>query len=222
MKKRQKNRFVTLWNEVSNTFTQIRKSELAPGMVQCKIQGRPGLVWREAASVDLKEIPTSHQPVGKMAHLTMNSGSLTTFDPAACQSGLVRAIRQLYPKGGLLPAPWADLHIDFGASPGSASFTIWRADVPMLFNAVCWSASVSDETFAAIERQYLSHSEKFPDIMSLFGTACHVAPPQTPWLATLLMPTLLYALPTKTLQDLIFTIAKLEQAAAAALVPTTA
>ena len=45
----------------------------------------------------------------------------------------------------------------------------------MLFNAVCWSPSASDEIFAIIERQYLSLSEYFQEVMSL---ASHVGPPQ--------------------------------------------
>lgn len=119
MKRKNKNPMVTLWDESSNTFTQIPKSELAPGMAQCKIQGRSGLVWREATSVDLKTTPSRNQPFKwEIVHLTVNSGSTTTFDPATCHPGWIQAIRQLYPKGGLLPAPWADLRIDFGASPG--------------------------------------------------------------------------------------------------------
>ncbi len=62
MKRKYKNPMVTLWDGSSNTFTQIPKSELAPGMVQCKIQGRSGLVWREATSVDLKKTPYRHPP----------------------------------------------------------------------------------------------------------------------------------------------------------------
>jgi len=62
MKKNHKNQFVTLWDEPSNTFTQIPKSELAPGMVQCKIDGRKGLVWREALSIKLKKTPFRHPP----------------------------------------------------------------------------------------------------------------------------------------------------------------
>lgn len=63
MKKRKhKNQFVTLWDEPSNTYTQIPKSELAPGMVQCHLQGRKGLVWREAASFDLSNSSYRHPP----------------------------------------------------------------------------------------------------------------------------------------------------------------
>jgi len=62
MKKKNKISMVTLWDMPSNTFTQIPKSELAPGMVQCKIQGRSGLVWREATSVNLEESEFRHPP----------------------------------------------------------------------------------------------------------------------------------------------------------------
>jgi hypothetical protein len=62
MKRKNKNLMVTLWDMPTNTFTQIPKSELAPGMVQCKIQGRSGLVWREATSVNLKNSPYRHPP----------------------------------------------------------------------------------------------------------------------------------------------------------------
>jgi hypothetical protein len=62
MKRKSKNLMVTLWDMPANTFTQIPKSELAPGMVQCKIQGRSGLVWREATSVNLKNSPYRHPP----------------------------------------------------------------------------------------------------------------------------------------------------------------
>lgn len=35
MKKSHKNPFVTFWDMPTDTSTQIPKSELAPGMVQC-------------------------------------------------------------------------------------------------------------------------------------------------------------------------------------------
>ncbi len=60
MKRKNKDQMVTLWDASSNTFTQIPKCELAPGMVQCKIQGRKGLVWREAVSINLNNTPYRH------------------------------------------------------------------------------------------------------------------------------------------------------------------
>lgn len=42
---------VTVWDRPSNTFTNIPKAELAPGMIQAKIDGRPGLVWVSAAGL---------------------------------------------------------------------------------------------------------------------------------------------------------------------------
>lgn len=62
MKRKHKNQFVTLWDEPSNTYTRIPKSELAPGMVQCHVQGRKSLVWREAASIDPGNSPYRHPP----------------------------------------------------------------------------------------------------------------------------------------------------------------
>lgn len=155
-----------------------------------------------------------------MIHLTLNSGSSTPFDPAACHRGQVRKLRSLYPKGGLLPNPWPDLRVDFGAMQGAASFAIWRADVPILMNAVCWSARHAAEAWSGIESHYLSLSEQFPEVMGLFGTASHLGPPEeTPWLATLLLPSLLHALPAAELQARMATIASMEQAMAAALIP---
>lgn len=156
----------------------------------------------------------------KVHHLTLNTGSLAAFDPADCHRGQVRDLRRLYPKGGGLPSPWQDLRIDFGDLPGGGvSFAIWRADVPMIMNVVCWSASHSAECFASIEHQYHSLSEKFPEAMSLFGTATHIEPPATPWLATLLLPSIFQALPMEALQAKLSTIAKLEQATAASMLP---
>lgn len=155
-----------------------------------------------------------------MIHLTLNTGSSTEFDPAACHTGRVKAIRRLYPKGGGLPSPWQDLRVDFGAIKGGASFCIWRADVPMLMNVVCWSARHSEALFAPLEKQYLSLSEQFPKVMAAFGTATHITPPESPWVATLLLPSLFQALPVTELQARLSTIAQLEQAAAAALIPT--
>lgn len=157
-----------------------------------------------------------------MIHLTLNTGSLSEFDPAACHRGHVRTIRRLFPKSGGLPAPWSDLRIDFGQMPGSASFCIWRADVPMLMNVVCWNPAHSVAAFAAIEAQYLKLSEISPQIMNLFGSATHLGPPDTThWLATLMLPSILQALPPAQLQTQLTTIARLEQATAIALIPTT-
>lgn len=77
MKRKHKNPMVTLWDGSSNTFTQIPKSELAPGMVQCKIQGRSGLVWREATSVDLKKAPYRHPPFEGNVRLVVGSLSIS-------------------------------------------------------------------------------------------------------------------------------------------------
>lgn len=77
MKRKNKNQIVTIWDAPSNTFTQIPKSELAPGMVQCKIQGRSGVVWREAASVDLKKTPYRHPPFEGNVRLLIGSLSVS-------------------------------------------------------------------------------------------------------------------------------------------------
>ena len=42
---------VTMWKPATKTFTDIPRAELAPGMVQAKIEGRPGMVWVNAADV---------------------------------------------------------------------------------------------------------------------------------------------------------------------------
>jgi len=155
-----------------------------------------------------------------MIHLTLNTGSAFEFDPASCHTGRVKSIRRLHPKGGGLPTPWQDLRIDFGAAEGGASFCIWRADVPMLMNVVCWSPRHSQALFNGIEKQYHSLYEDHPQIMTLFRTATHIEPPATPWLATLLLPSLPQALPISQLQARLTTIAQLEQSTAAALIPS--
>ena len=62
MKRKHKNPYVTLWDESSNTFTRIPKSELAPGMVPCQLPGRKKEVWRSAASIPLGRSPYRHPP----------------------------------------------------------------------------------------------------------------------------------------------------------------
>ena len=62
MKRSHKNRFVTLWDMPSNTFTQIPKSELAPGMVSCRVPDREEEVWREAKSIYPVTSPYRHPP----------------------------------------------------------------------------------------------------------------------------------------------------------------
>jgi hypothetical protein len=70
MKRKHKDPFVTLWDETSNTFTRIPKSELAPGMVPCRLPDRGELVWRNAASIPAGNNPYRHPPFqGKMRSL---------------------------------------------------------------------------------------------------------------------------------------------------------
>jgi hypothetical protein len=59
-RRRNSHRMVTLWDMPSDTFTRIPESELAPGMVSCQVPGHKGVVWREAASSDLKGTPYRH------------------------------------------------------------------------------------------------------------------------------------------------------------------
>jgi hypothetical protein len=64
MKRNKRNKYVTLWDESSNTFARIPQAELAPGMVPCHLPGRKEVVWRDAASVDPGNSPYRHPPFG--------------------------------------------------------------------------------------------------------------------------------------------------------------
>jgi len=152
-------------------------------------------------------------------HLTLNTGSCAAVRTSHLHRGRIEKCKKLWPSGGLLPTPWQEMRVDFGGTKGTASFVIWRSDIPMLMNVACWRESASQNAFQSITRHYENLSEKQPEIMSLFGTASHIAPPDTPWLATLILPSIFHAYSPDQLQTHLSTIAQAEQSIAAALIP---
>lgn len=122
-----------------------------------------------------------------ITHVTLNTGHVTEVtrdledhERAACAA--------LWPKGGLLPPPFSAFRVDFGGEPGAASFALWRGREPLIINVVCWSAGGAAEAWAAVESQYLQIAEM--PLGEALGTE-YTEPPATPWLATLLLPTLM-------------------------------
>ncbi len=57
MKRRTKTPLVTVWDKQTDTYSQIPKSELAPGMISLNLEGR-GIVWvRSDQCHDFKQSP---------------------------------------------------------------------------------------------------------------------------------------------------------------------
>ncbi len=140
-------------------------------------------------------MPTTTAP---LLHLTLNTGHLARTSGITAPEELA-AVRPLLERGGPIPTR-PPYHMDLHRLPGCASFCIYCREVPITLNILAWDPAAALSAWSEIERVYLNLSDRLGGAMA--ARACPAQPTSTPWLATLLLPTL--ALPGRTANELLW------------------
>ena len=124
-----------------------------------------------------------------VTHYTLNTGHSNDSPRSGVGPEAIAVLRPLVEHGGPIPncAPFR-VTIDHGA--GSAVFTVWRAQEPIVTCALAWTAEGESEAWPAIEKLYLDTSDRFPELLAPARVA--EKPASLPWLAVVLLPSLLH------------------------------
>ena len=123
-----------------------------------------------------------------MTHYTLNTGHAVVSPRSGVSREAIEALQPLADHGGAIPgcAPFR-VAIDHGA--GSAVFTIWRGAEPIVTSALAWTAEGEAEAWPAVEELYLTLSDRNPELLAPAKEASK--PGSLPWLAVVLLPSLL-------------------------------
>ncbi|KAF0178512.1 MAG: hypothetical protein FD161_1817 [Limisphaerales bacterium] len=138
------------------------------------------------------------QTTATLLHLTLNTGHMVHTSGITPPEELA-AVQSLLAHGG--PTPTRDPYwVELNRQPGWASFCVYRGEVPLSLNVLAWEDVAAPEAWAGLEFIYLNLSDQFSEAMA--ARACPARPTTTPWLATMLFPSL--ALPGRSVSELIW------------------
>jgi hypothetical protein len=123
-----------------------------------------------------------------VTHYTLNTGHAVASPRSGVSQESIVALQPLAEHGGAIPgcAPFR-VTVDHGAE--SAVFTVWRGAEPVVTCGLARSAEGEAEGWPAIEKVYLDLSDHYPQLLAPAKEANK--PPSLPWLAVVLLPSLL-------------------------------
>jgi hypothetical protein len=123
-----------------------------------------------------------------VTHYTLNTGHAVASPRSGVSQEAIEALQPLAEHGGAIPrcAPFR-VTVDYGA--GSGVFTVWRGAEPVVTCGLAWTAEGEAEAWPAIEKVYLDLSDRHPQLLAPAKEANK--PASLPWLAVVLLPSLL-------------------------------
>lgn len=121
-----------------------------------------------------------------LRHLTLNSGHI------ACTPGItppehLALVQPLLKSGGPIPTH-PPFRVSLDRQPGCASFSLLHRKLPVTMNLVAWEDAAAREAWPEIEFFYHELAALCPGAVAT--RACPARPKTTPWLATLILPSL--------------------------------
>lgn len=121
-----------------------------------------------------------------LIHLTLNSGDVAHTSGVTPPEELA-AVQALLKRGGPIPNR-APFRVSLDRQPGSASFCLSHRKLPVTMNLVAWDDAIAREAWPEIEFFYRDLADLCPGAVAT--RACPPRPKTTPWLATLILPSL--------------------------------
>ena len=123
-----------------------------------------------------------------MIHYTLNTGHAVASPRSGVGPEAIAALQPLTEHGGAIPG-CAPFQVTVDSGPGAAVFTIWRGAEPVATCGLAWTAEGEAESWPAIEKLYLDLSDRDPQLLAPAKEASK--PASLPWLAVVLLPSLL-------------------------------
>jgi hypothetical protein len=123
-----------------------------------------------------------------VTHYTLNTGHTVASPRSGFSREAIEALQPLAEHGGAIPG-CAPFRVTVDRDAGSAVFTVWRGAEPVVTCVLAWTAEGEAEAWPAIEKVYLDLSDRFPQLLAPAKEASK--PEALPWLAVVLLPSLL-------------------------------
>jgi len=121
-----------------------------------------------------------------LLHLTLNTGHVA-ITPGITPPGELAAIQTLLKHGGPIPNR-APFRLNLDRQRGLASFCLQHRKLPVTMNLVAWEDAAARQAWPEIEFVYRNLADQWPGAVAT--RACPARPKATPWLATLVLPSL--------------------------------
>jgi hypothetical protein len=121
-----------------------------------------------------------------LIHLTLNSGDIAHTSGVTPPEELA-AVQALLKRGGPIPNR-APFRVNLDRQRGSASFCLSHRKLTVTMNLVVWEDAAAREAWPEIEFFYRDLADSWPGAVAT--RACPARPKTTPWLATLILPSL--------------------------------
>jgi hypothetical protein len=118
-------------------------------------------------------------------HNTLNTAQAVDSPRSGVSQEAIEAVQPLIDHGGSIPA-FAAFRVTIDHAIGSAMFTVWREQEPIMTCALAWTAKGGAKVWPAIERVYLDLGDAHPRFMASGKTPGK--PASLPWLAVVLLP----------------------------------
>ena len=123
---------------------------------------------------------------GPLLHLTLNTGHIARTSGVTPPEELA-AVHALLKRGGPIPTH-APFRVNLDRQHGSASFCLAHRKLTVTMNLVAWDDATAREAWPEIEFFYRELADLCPGAVAT--RACPTRPKTTPWLATLILPSL--------------------------------
>lgn len=121
-----------------------------------------------------------------LLHLTLNTGDVAHTSGVTSPEELA-AVQALLKRGGPIPKR-APFRVGLDRLRGSASFCLYHRKLTVTMNLVAWEDAAAREAWPEIEFFYHELDDLCPGAVAT--RACPARPKTTPWLATLILPSL--------------------------------
>lgn len=121
-----------------------------------------------------------------LLHLTLNTGDVAHTSGVTSPEKLA-AVQALLKRGGPIPKR-APFRVGLDRLRGSASFCLYHRKLTVTMNLVAWDDAIAREAWPEIEFFYRDLADLCPGAVAT--RACPPRPKTTPWLATLILPSL--------------------------------
>ena len=121
-----------------------------------------------------------------LLHLTLNTGHIVRT-PGVTPPEELAAVHALLKRGGPIPNR-APFRVSLDHQRGCACFCLHHRKLPVTMNLVAWDDAAARQAWPEIEFFYRDLADLCPDAVAT--RACPARPKTTPWLATLILPSL--------------------------------
>ena len=121
-----------------------------------------------------------------LLHLTLNSGQLSCT-PGITPPGNLALVLPLLKRGGPIPTR-PPFRVSLDRQRGCACLCLHHRKLTVTMNLVAWEAAAARQAWPEIEFFYQELDDMCPGAVAT--RACPARPKTTPWLATLILPSL--------------------------------